>query len=496
MDALLCDELPQEIFHRLPPPSLTAVSLVSKRWHRLLRSSITSLSLYLPPPYEPTVIASFSSFLSQHPFLANLSIATSPFDAVGDNLLLSVSASCPKLRNLRYLTNPLSPLSLVVISTSCAHLSSISISLSRPLCFHWLRSFSGLKCLALFFTNPVSELDTYGVEEKNNAFDVEFSLENLYLSGIVSEDRGLGLLWRNCKNIKKLQLQSCASLGDFASVSGFVKILKGLRELELRACRSIVDGVLLKVAEHCVSLDSLLIYDSGSQEGLMKFINQSKCNLKRLELRLPLDLDNTHLIALAANLNFMGLVSLRLESCCLVTGDGLKVLGRTVGVKLEELGLINCDVVERESGLLTALGQDLTRLRKLDLSFNEMMVDKELTLMLASCNFLIELKLRGCRGLTDKSVASMVWSCRNLQSVDITCCGIEMEGVELLVLKSKWLRLLEVEQNKLSDAARILASSKSIENIPWFHLVQLLLFHQVIVLNQGPIFWFYFTKHD
>ncbi|XP_075493686.1 LOW QUALITY PROTEIN: uncharacterized protein LOC142531452 [Primulina tabacum] len=463
MDTLLCDELLQEIFHRLRPPSFAAVSLVSKRWRRLLRSSTTSLSLYLPPPYDPTTVASFSSFLSQHPFLTNLSIATSPLAGVGDNLLFSISAACPKLRKLRYLTNPLSPFSLVVISTSCAHLSSISVALSRPLCFHWLRCFSGLKCLSLFFTSPVSVLDSYGVEEKIDAFDAELGLENLSLSGIVSEDLSLGLLWRNCKNIKKLQLQSCASLGDYASVSGFVKILKGLQELELRACRSIVDGVLLKVAEHCVSLDSLLIYDGGSQEGIIQFINQSKCNLKRLELRLPLDLDNTHLIALAENLNFRGLTSLRLENCCLVTGDGLKVFAKTIGVKLEELALINCDVVERESGLLTALGQYLKRLRKLDLSFNEMMVDKELTLMLASCNFLIELKLRGCRGLTEKSVASMVRSCKNLQSVDITYCGIEMEGVELLVLKSKRLRQLEVEQNKLSDTARIVASSKFIE---------------------------------
>ncbi|KZV46431.1 F-box/LRR-repeat protein 4-like [Dorcoceras hygrometricum] len=436
MDTLLCDELLQEIFHRLRPPSLAAVSLVSKRWNRLLRSSTTSLSLYLPPPYDPTTIASFSSFLSQHPFLTNLSVATSPLAGVGDNLLLSVSASCPKLRGLRYLTNPLSPFSLF---------------------------FSGLKCLSLFFTNPVSELDSYGIEEKIDAFDVEFSVENLSLSGIVSEDRGLGLLWRNCKNIRKLQLQSCASLGDYASVSGFVGILEGLQELELRACRSIVDGVLLKVAEHCVSLDSLLIYDGGSQEGLMQFINHSKCNLKRLELRLPLDLDNSHLIALTENLNFRALASLRLESCCLVTGDGLKVLARTIGMKLEELALINCDVVERESGLLTALGQDLKRLRKLDLSYNETMVDKELTLMLASCNFLIELRLRGCRGLTDKSVSSMISSCKNLQSVDITCCGIQMEGVELLVLKSKRLRQLEVEKSKLSGTSRIISSSKSIE---------------------------------
>ncbi|CAL5408019.1 hypothetical protein CsSME_00029451 [Camellia sinensis var. sinensis] len=84
--------------------------------------------------------------------------------------------------------------------------------------------------------------------------------------------------------------------------------------------------------------------------------------------------------------NFRGLSSLRLQSCCLVTGEGLKTIGIAMSAGLEELGLINCDVVNIEPGLLTTLGQNLRHLRKLDLSYNEMLVDKELASMLASCN--------------------------------------------------------------------------------------------------------------
>lgn len=53
---------------------------------------------------------------------------------------------------------------------------------------------------------------------------------------------------------------------------------------------------------------------------------------------------------------------------------------------LEELALINCNVVERESGLLTTLGHDLKRLRKLDMSFNDILLDEELISRLPTAN--------------------------------------------------------------------------------------------------------------
>ncbi|KAL3833127.1 hypothetical protein ACJIZ3_007863 [Penstemon smallii] len=460
MDSLLCDELLQEIFHRLPPPSSAAISLVSKRWRRLLRSSTTSLALHFPPPYNPTTITSFSTFLSHHPFLSSLSVAGGDFS--GDPILLAASSSCPNLRHLRLLSSPVSSFSLYTLSTSCTHLSSILINISRPLSFSWLPSFNSLKSLSLFLTNPLTESNDF--ETKDDVFDVGLSLESLSLRGIIGGDYGINYLWRNCKNIKKLQLKSCESLGDYSAFSSFTEFWNDLQELELRTCRGILDGVLLKLAENCVSLNSLLIYDGGSRESLLQFLNHSKCNVKRLDLRLPLDLDNTHLIALSENLKFRNLVSLRLQSCCLVTGEGLKAIGRAMGNSLEELALINCDVVERESGLLTTLGQDLKRLRKLDLSYNDLLLDKELVSMLVSCNFLEELKLRRCIRLSKVAVESMVRSCKKLKSVDVTyCCGIGVDGVEFIVLNSTLVKRVEVELSKVSEVVRTLAVSKFIE---------------------------------
>lgn len=295
-------------------------------------------------------------------------------------------------------------------------------------------------------------------------FDAELGLESLSLSGIRADDWDVGWLWRSCKKLKKLQLRSCEGIGDGGSFSSFVRCLRGIREVELRTCRSIVDGVLFKLAENCDTLTSLLVYDGGSKDGLLRFFSQCRCKLQKLDLRLPLDLKNDHLLAVAVN--FTSLSSLRLQSCCLVSGEGLKALGIAMRSGLEELALINCDVVEREPGLLATLGQSLRQLRKLDLSYNEMLLDKELISMLVSCNYLVDLRLRGCKGLTNAAMVTMSKSCKRLENVDIMYCGgIQAEAIELFVINSPQLRKVQVEESKLSDVAKARASHKFIQVI-------------------------------
>ncbi|GFS33516.1 hypothetical protein Acr_00g0028940 [Actinidia rufa] len=173
-------------------------------------------------------------------------------------------------------------------------------------------------------------------------------------------------------------------------------------------------------------------------------------------------LDISHAVSMVSR----GLSSLWQQSCCLVTGEGLRTIEVAMSDRLEELALINCYVVEREPGLLTTFGQCLRRLRKLDLSYNEILVDKEFVSMIASCNYLSELKLRGCKGLKNVAMVLISKSCKNLESVDIMYCGgIEAEAVELFVMNCPQLRWVHVEESKISDVARSWALSKFIEVI-------------------------------
>ncbi|KAE9466445.1 hypothetical protein C3L33_01633, partial [Rhododendron williamsianum] len=355
MDTILCDELLEEVLRRLPPrytfsPFTSDVSLVSKRWLRLYRSSRSRLSLRLSPD-NCTPPHSLSSFLSHFPHLPTLRIFT-------DNWNL----------------------------------------------------------------------------------DAELKLETLALCGIQRGDYGFDWLWKSSKNLKRLRLQGCEGIGDDTSVSSFVNCFKGLQEVELRRCGSIVNEILTRLVENCTSLNSLLIYHQGSKEGLLQFITHSRCNLQKLDLCLPVDLEDNHLLAMAEM--FRGLSSLRLYSCFLVAAEGLRSMALAMSNKLEELALINCKV---EPGLLTTLGQKFRNLRDLDLS---------------------ELTVRGCKGLTNASVVSMFKSCKQLESINImNCPGIDAEAVELFVLNCLQLKQIHVEESKLSNVSRSWASKRFIEVI-------------------------------
>ncbi|KAI8541424.1 hypothetical protein RHMOL_Rhmol08G0059800 [Rhododendron molle] len=366
MDTILCDELLEEVLRRLPPgstfsPSTSDVSLVSKRWLRLYRSSRSRLSLRLSPD-NCTPSHSLSSFLSHFPHLPTLRIFTdncephslsSSLSSFPDQILLSVASSCPNLTHLRLPPEPVSHFPLLSLPTSCPHLTHLIISLSRPLSFHWLVFFHSLVDLVLL----VVPGDIKHVDDSKGTLDAELKLDTLSLCGIRHGDYGFDWLWKSCTNLQRLRLQGCEGIGDDTSVSSFVNCFKGLQEVELRRCGSIVNEILTRLVE----------------------------NVSELSVNLP---------------------------------PRLRTMALAMSNKLEELALINCEV---EPGLLTTLGQKFRNLRDLDLSYNERLVDKEFILMLASCNCLRELTVKGCKGLTNASVVSMFKSfeadtCRRKQA--------------------------------------------------------------------------------
>ncbi|XP_038906121.1 F-box/LRR-repeat protein 4 [Benincasa hispida] len=466
MDSLLCDELIQEIFQKLPSPSSSAVSLVSKRWLRLYRTSKTALSLRL---YNLSV-SSLSSLLSHYPFLSSLSIlsadsSATPVATPSAEILSEIRRFCTNLKALRFLAGPVSLSSLVSLSSACTHLASLSINIYRPLNFRWVVNFPGLKWLSVSVISGEGfeiEVNSGDWEWESAEVEVELGIQSLCLSGLRAGDWGVGWLWRSCKNLRQLQLRGCETVGDGGSFSSFVECLPGLCEVELRTCRSIADGVLMKLAENCRNLTSLLVYDGGSREGLLQFLGRQQRNLENLDLRLPLDLNNEHLVAIAMNLQ--DLSSLRLQSCCLITGDGLKAIGTALGSRLEELALINCDVVERESGLLATMGQNLKQLKSLDLSHNETLMDKDFISMIISCNSIKELKLRGCKWLTGAAIFALWKNCKDLETIDIVQCPkIHSISVELYAMNLPKLRQLKVEDDKIYDIVRNSASRQFVE---------------------------------
>ncbi|CAN6448973.1 unnamed protein product [Victoria cruziana] len=451
MDSLLCDELLEDILRRLHSAAdANSASLVSKRWLCLLRSSRTALSLRLPISGSgvrggPLCL---SSLLSHYPNLSALTLISdspNPDRCLSDHALLSLSSACRNLTQLRFLVGPVSSSSLQHLSLSCKALSSLKFIASRSLGFEWLFGFRCLRDLSVTFLDCLED-GSPSNSTINLPSGLQLQLDTLCFTGTGNGDAGIDWIWRNCRSINKLRLSSCEAIGNSMSDPFFLNLLSGIREIELVTCRSIIGGLLLRVAEHCRSLVSLVLYDGGNREALIEVVRNCG-SLRKIDLRLPLDLDDDGLTAIAQNCR--ELQSLRLQSCVMISGESLRSLGQVLCSSLEELALVNCDVVEKEPGLLTSLAQNMRNLKRLDVSYNEFLLDKEMVSMLASSRNLVQIILKGCRNLTDRTITAIVKSCPLLTIIDISQCHrITNQGVGLLLQLPSLSQIL-VEKSKI-----------------------------------------------
>nr|XP_051229484.1 F-box/LRR-repeat protein 4 [Lolium perenne] len=473
-DAALCDDLLQEVFGLLPRAAAPSVSLVSRRWLALLRASTSRLTLRLPPTSTgASPSAALADLLSRYPYLSALAVVSAAaHDA--DLVLLAVAASpsATRLTALRFsLGSPVSPATLSAVSLTFSGLTSLHLTALSPLSFRWLACLPCLKSFALVNSASPAVDSTVSTTSSSDAYAeaeavAPLPLERLSLCGIRSGHRGLGWLWQRCGSLRWLQLRACDSIGDGPASTVFPECLDGLLELELRACRSVADRVLLLAADRCHALTSLLVYDGGSREALLHFMHQRGAALHTLDLRLPLDLHNDHLLAIGGHHSQASLAVLRLQSCVLITGDGLRSLALTaIGAGIQEVALVSCDVLEREPGLLTFLSQSMRQLRRLDLSYNETLKDKEIGAMLSSCRNLIDIRFRGCRSLTGESLVSLLRHCgRSVEVLDISRCpGMKGASVEFFAQRATRLNHLIIEESSASEELKAIAQTKGIK---------------------------------
>ncbi|KAH9302503.1 hypothetical protein KI387_014086, partial [Taxus chinensis] len=467
LNSLLCDELLGEILGRLQEICYCKeVSLVCRRWLSVQRGVKISLGLCIP---ENTSNSCFGSqvrvLLRQYSQISNLSLVSETGQLQRDTVFLdylldAIGEGCRILKELRFEVGPVSSYGLQALAKGSIHLTSLELVGLSPKFFGSLWEFKSLRELTLDFLGWDS-----GDEMDGENSDVELPLEKLCLAGIGAGHTSLGWLWRSCSKLQKLELFSCEGIGDCDSdLSSFVKCLPCVEELYLRRSRTIANGVLLSAAENCKALRKLVFHDGGNTEGLHHVVVRQYQSLEVLDLRLPLDLSNEDLAVIAENCQSLKI--LRLHSCCLPTGAGLKLLGPNMSLCLQELVLVGCRAVVREPGTLATLGQHLKGLKKLDLSDNDHLPDKELGAMLSSCTRLVSLRLISCRGLTDMVVVSIVQRCQALESVDIRKCdGITAEAVFALVSGCPKLRQLGVEEFKITEATKKLVSRKKIDTI-------------------------------
>ncbi|EFJ09989.1 hypothetical protein SELMODRAFT_447499 [Selaginella moellendorffii] len=459
INTLLCDELLSEILSRLhSTQDRKSATLVCKRWLSLEGRIKTKLGLCVPDPSTIlSLCSSIHALFHRYSHLVSLAVVSEgdQHDSQALDLILSAMASsCPLLRELRFLAGPVTTSGLEPLARACNCLVSLELVALATQHLPVLNEFRSLSELSLTGCLSGDSSDLAGVP------DGDLPLDKLCVEGIGARNSGLGWLWRSCHKLRRLEFFGCQGIGD-SDIASLAWCLPNLQELRLRRCRCIATQVLLMVAEVCHGLKVLIFMDGGDMNGLHRIVRSCQ-SLETLELRLPLDLFNEDLAIIAQNC--LSLKILRLYSCWMGTGNGFKLLGTQMKSSLEELVLIRCRAIVQDTGTLAYLGQDLKSLRRLDVSENDHLADREITgLLHSSGDRLIHLRLRRCRKVTDATLEFIGQKCRALSNLVITSCdGISPAGVAMVLAGCPSLKKLWVEKEKVTSDACRLAKVKGI----------------------------------
>ncbi|XP_040579571.1 F-box/LRR-repeat protein 14 [Lepeophtheirus salmonis] len=271
---------------------------------------------------------------------------------------------------------------------------------------------------------------------------------------VLSLRKSLRELVNGIPNLESLNLSGCYNLSDSALDGAFNKDLPNIKRLNLSLCKEVNDNSLGRIATHCKNLEEL---DLGgctkiTNTGLL-LVSWGLKNIKRLNLR----------------------------SCRSISDHGLghlSGLDSQPSESLLELGLQDCQKITDES--LRHLSEGIPNLRKINLSFCVSVTDTGMkslaklgslqSLNLRSCDNvsdigigflaeggnrpLTELDVSFCNNVSDASLKHVASGMSKLQSLSMTTCPVQNDGISRISKSLPGLRTLNVGQCiSLTDVA-------------------------------------------
>ncbi|KAL7120070.1 hypothetical protein ACP275_02G100300 [Erythranthe tilingii] len=251
---------------------------------------------------------------------------------------------------------------------------------------------------------------------------------------------GLSMLMKSCVNIESVDVSYCSGFGDLEAAA--LSLASGLKELILDKCLNMSDVGLAKIAVGCPKLEKLSlrwcfdITDIGVQ------LLSNKCALLK-------HLDISYLKVSSESLRWIGgmrrLEILHMVGCGSVDDNGLHYIGKGCP-SLKVLDISRCERLSSSAlvsvikghnynllhisasycfseldGSLVEQFKDLTSLKVLRID-GARVSDATLKIISQNCNLLTEIGLGKC-SVTDMGIMDLVSGCRNLKTINLTCCS-------------------------------------------------------------------------
>lgn len=267
-------------------------------------------------------------------------------------------------------------------------------------------------------------------------------------------DLSLSDLCSRCTKLQRLNLSWCGNRG-MISLYGFKKFLSVCSVEDLvclrLACCSFVDGAVLQcIASECVNLQELdlhccrrivsnafahvsklkklqrfVAYRTSIDSSSIIAIIRSCPEMEHLNLGSCTTIQNYDDVAINLGNYCRVLKSLDVWRAKTLTDIGLKALG-TGCQQLEELDAGWCTDLHSGTGCFVEFTQNCSHLKKLFLTANRTVCDRDLEAVAKYSRHLQQLDILGTREVSIQSILRVLNECKELQFLDLSfCSGIE-----------------------------------------------------------------------
>ncbi|ESQ40042.1 hypothetical protein EUTSA_v10012898mg [Eutrema salsugineum] len=286
------------------------------------------------------------------------------------------------------------------------------------------------------------------------------TLQSIRLDGCSVTCDGLKAIGNYCNSLKEVSLSKCVSVTDEGLLSLVMK-LKDLRKLDITCCRKLSGVVsITQIANSCPLLVSLKMESCSlvSREAFWS-IGQKCGLLEELDLT-DNEIDDEGLKSISS---CQSLSSLKLGICLNITDKGLSYIGNGCS-NLRELDLYR-SVGITDIGI-SSIAQGCIQLETINISYCKDITDKSLV-SLSRCSLVQTLECRGCPNITSQGLAPIAVGCKRLAKLDVKKCpNINDSGLLALAHFSQSLKQISVSETGVSEVGVVwLTKIGSLQNI-------------------------------
>nr|GMD64328.1 F-box/LRR-repeat protein 3-like isoform X2 [Ipomoea batatas] len=288
-------------------------------------------------------------------------------------------------------------------------------------------------------------------------------LQSIRLDGCTVTCSGMESIADWVPSLRDLSLCKCTGVTD-KNLSCIIQKHGQLQKLDITCCRKITCASIESITESCTSLVSLRMESCSlvSKEAFV-LIGQRCRSLEDLDIT-DNDISDEGLISVSGCCN---LSSLKLGLCMNITDYGLSQIGKCS--KLKELDLYRCVGITDEG--IAAIAEGCQALEMINMAYCEKVTDNSL-ISLSRCTRLRTLEIRGCPRVSSVGLSSVAAGCKKLEKLDIKKChNIDNTGMVSLVQCLHSIKQINLSYCSVTDIGLVaLASMKRVQEITILHV--------------------------